>query len=308
MRWPVGTTEEIKKSRGELPGSWYNANPFLNWYELRGGVFNYHDGVDLNNNKPYWNSDFHSPIFAPANGVVTFAGPGGGTWGHLVNIKHTSGVTSSFGHIENILVKVGDVVQEGQHICNVGNGDGWYAGGGEHLHFRICTTDMLQKLPRQWSGTNKKMIQENYVDPVKYLRNNYMDPVKNFDTREALQTALRGLPADSEALIVTPLYIPPQEPLMTAQVWRMRVGDLLDVTNPVPDPAETPITAYINTASLNVRKSKSEFSDIIGQLQRSTAVKVIVVPFVSGDKYEWMKITEGPFKDGYLAKQYLSFQ
>ena len=60
-------------------GTWVNVNPYLSWYEIAPGVMNYHTGADLNNNKPVWNADYHSPVFAVCDGEVIFSGAGDGT-------------------------------------------------------------------------------------------------------------------------------------------------------------------------------------------------------------------------------------
>src|ERR1043166_3198315 len=86
--WPVGLPEERVASNGQIPGHWVNSNPFANWYQIAPGVWNYHDGVDLNLNTPDWNADWHKPVYAMAAGAVTFSGIGGGSWGNIIVIEH----------------------------------------------------------------------------------------------------------------------------------------------------------------------------------------------------------------------------
>lgn len=172
--WPIGTPEERKAAPNRLPGYWTCSNFYLNWYliNIKLGIWNWHTGADLNNNHPKWNSDYHSPIYAVADGVVVFAGRGGGTWGHIIVTQHTvSNITfyNRVGHVENVLVKTGDWIKEGQQICNVGNGDGVYAGGGEHLHWDISLTKVLQTRPNDWPGIDKKRVLTDYVDPIKFI-------------------------------------------------------------------------------------------------------------------------------------------
>lgn len=73
-------------------------------------------------------------VKAPAGGVVTLAHPGMFYSGKTVIIDHGYGLSSSFLHLSKILVKVGDIVTQGQPIAKVG------ATGrvtGPHLDWRI---------------------------------------------------------------------------------------------------------------------------------------------------------------------------
>lgn len=171
--WPVGTVEERAAANGKIPGYWINSNPFANWYQIAPGVWNYHDGVDLNLNMPTWNADWHKPIYAMADGIVTFAGIGGGSWGNIIVIEHTDDSGNHFysrcGHVEKMIVTAGDVLTIGQQIAQVGDANGYYRGVGAHLHFNICVTDMLKKRPNHWSGPDKNTLLANYVDPVKFI-------------------------------------------------------------------------------------------------------------------------------------------
>lgn len=80
-----------------------------------------------------------TPIYAIEDGEVLKAGPAAG-YGNLVTIKHTINnktAQSIYGHLESVVVKVGDKVVEGQQIGTMGhegNADG------NHLHFAINTT------------------------------------------------------------------------------------------------------------------------------------------------------------------------
>ncbi|MBX3313458.1 MAG: M23 family metallopeptidase [Actinobacteria bacterium] len=72
-----------------------------------------------------------TPIHAPADGVVVFAGERGG-YGNCVVIDHGSSLGTLYGHQSRINVQVGDVVQRGDIIGWVGSTG---LSTGPHLHF-----------------------------------------------------------------------------------------------------------------------------------------------------------------------------
>jgi murein DD-endopeptidase MepM/ murein hydrolase activator NlpD len=86
----------------------------------------YHTGVD-------YCGQIGDPIYASATGVVVFAGPLT-VRGNATMIDHGWGVYSAYMHQSEILVKVGDHVEQGQLIGRVGNTG---RVEGPHLHFEI---------------------------------------------------------------------------------------------------------------------------------------------------------------------------
>lgn len=84
-------------------------------------------------------------IFAPAPGKVVFAGPLT-VRGNATIIDHGWGIYSGFWHQSQILVKVGDVVQQGQVIGLVG-GTGRVTGA--HLHWEVWVNG-VQVNPLDW--------------------------------------------------------------------------------------------------------------------------------------------------------------
>ncbi|MCS7230515.1 MAG: M23 family metallopeptidase [Elusimicrobiota bacterium] len=90
------------------------------------GILKYHEGIDLKQR-------YGAPVRAACDGKVIFAGWAEG-YGKLVILKHHKGYTTYYGHLSKIRVKVGQWVNKGQIIGNVGN-TGWTTG--PHLHFEI---------------------------------------------------------------------------------------------------------------------------------------------------------------------------
>lgn len=101
-----------------------------------------HNGVDLAAPKG-------TPILAAADGVVIFAGYSNG-FGNTVMIKHSSEITTLYGHIREggIKVSVGQEVKRGQKIAEVGSTG---RSTGNHCHFTVYKNDVA-------------------VDPMPYLR------------------------------------------------------------------------------------------------------------------------------------------
>lgn len=118
----------------------FRTDPFTRQYQR-------HTGIDLPAN-------FGSPILAVSNGTVTFRGflP---SYGNLVEIDHGNGYTSRYGHANEILVNVGDIVKPAQMIATVGTTG---RTTGPHLHFEVS-------------------FNRQYVDPRPFLGGEKLDSV-----------------------------------------------------------------------------------------------------------------------------------
>jgi len=133
----------------------------------------YHPGVDLNLGT--WDQDRGKPVYATASGVVIFQGDLK-VWGNVTVIRHDPLRTadgavyySRYGHMQNVIVKVGDRVQRGQKIGEVGKGFGNFAA---HLHFDIVRTEALVRFAGDWPGMDLARLERDYVDPLEFIRNN----------------------------------------------------------------------------------------------------------------------------------------
>ena len=85
-----------------------------------------HEGIDVS-------APMGAPIEAPANGTVIDTGWEAG-YGNMVVIDHGYGIVTKFAHISRILVKVGDKVNRGELIAQVGNTG---LSTGPHLHYEV---------------------------------------------------------------------------------------------------------------------------------------------------------------------------
>ncbi len=98
----------------------------------------FHAGIDLA-------AAVGTPIYAPANGVVAFAGRyplrrsvGWWRYGNLVALRNGERFITLFGHCDEIKVRSGQKVRQGDVIATVGN-TGWSTN--PHLHYEVRRLD-----------------------------------------------------------------------------------------------------------------------------------------------------------------------
>ncbi len=166
---PVGTAEARLGSE-VWPGDWFDATGFAVYYETVGAA--YHTGADLNLNTPQWDTDRNAPVYASADGTVTYSAIGGGTWGHVIVIRHEPLADGTipytrYAHIHTPMVKEGDSVERGQQIATIGNAYGKLVS--YHLHFDISTSGILETNPRHWPGPDRDAVLKHYLDPRKFI-------------------------------------------------------------------------------------------------------------------------------------------
>ena len=74
-----------------------------------------------------------TPIYATADGVVTYAGWSSG-YGRLVKIQHEFGIETRYAHQSRIRVEVGQRVSRGDRIGDMGNSG---ISTGSHVHYEV---------------------------------------------------------------------------------------------------------------------------------------------------------------------------
>ena len=84
------------------------------------------------------------PVRATANGKVVSSGWAGG-YGRMVEIDHGNGLSTRYGHMSEIGVKVGDIIKIGQVIGAVGSTG---RSTGPHLHFEVRLNGVPQNPAR----------------------------------------------------------------------------------------------------------------------------------------------------------------
>lgn len=126
--------------RKPVAGSMDFSSPFGRRQDpfLRGPAI--HSGIDLR-------GDTGDSVRATANGQVVTASWQGG-YGNMIEIDHGNGLSTRFGHLSKIDVKVGQRVTIGQHIGRIGSTG---RSTGPHLHYET-------------------RIDDKAVDPQKFLR------------------------------------------------------------------------------------------------------------------------------------------
>jgi len=100
-------------------GFGFRTNPFT-------GLTQMHEGLDISNR-------VGTPIIAPANGIVSDVGNDIAV-GKVVVIFHGFGMTSRYGHLHKVFVKVGQRVKRGDKIAEVGMTG---KTTGPHLHYEV---------------------------------------------------------------------------------------------------------------------------------------------------------------------------
>lgn len=117
--------EEVQPSGRPIRSGWISsyfgmrADPFTGRQE-------YHKGMDFA-------GKMGSPVVATAAGVVTWAGKRYG-YGLMVEVNHGNGYATRYAHNREILVKIGDVVEKGQQLSEMGSSG---RSTGPHVHYEV---------------------------------------------------------------------------------------------------------------------------------------------------------------------------
>ena len=104
---------------------WPTKGIFTSGYGWRWGRM--HKGIDVANN-------VGTPIMAARSGEVVVAGWDNGGYGYLVELRHADGSRSRYAHNSRIMVRVGQLVDQGTVISQMGSTG---RSTGPHLHFEI---------------------------------------------------------------------------------------------------------------------------------------------------------------------------
>ncbi len=123
----------IRATEGRL------TSPFGKYREYNTGVRRHHLGTDIAN-------DTGTPIYASNHGIVTLA-ERLHIYGNAIVISHGQGVSTSYNHLNEICVQIGDRVEKGKLIGLMG------ATGqvtGPHLHWGMVINGVAVA-PEEWT-------------------------------------------------------------------------------------------------------------------------------------------------------------
>ena len=128
----LSATPSRRPSRGYVTSAFgMRIDPFT-------GLAQLHSGIDFS-------ARLGAPANATADGVVIFAGKQS-AYGNLLEINHGHGLTSRYGHLAKISVKLGEKVKRGQTVAEIGNTG---RSTGPHLHYEIRLNGIPQD-PRRF--------------------------------------------------------------------------------------------------------------------------------------------------------------
>ncbi len=92
------------------------------------GKREFHTGLDISG------TGYRSPIYAADNGTVITAGWSNGGWGNYVVINHNNGYYTMYAHMDELIVKPGQIVTRGTQVGYMGH-TGWATG--THVHYEV---------------------------------------------------------------------------------------------------------------------------------------------------------------------------
>jgi len=121
---------ELEGLIASIPSQWPTKGWLSSGYGRRRspwtGKTEFHSGLDIANRKG-------TPVHAPGDAVVKFAGNGNGNGKHIV-LDHGQGITTLFGHLSKIHVVKGQKVRKDQRIANIGSTG---KSTNPHLHYEM---------------------------------------------------------------------------------------------------------------------------------------------------------------------------
>ncbi len=120
QRSVLNSTPSIWPTRGFVSSTFgYRVSPFTS-------VKRMHEGLDVA-------APRGTEVFAPADGVVTYAGVKG-AYGNIIVVDHGYGLVTRYGHLSQILTQPGAHIRRGERIAKVGNTG---RSTGDHLHYEV---------------------------------------------------------------------------------------------------------------------------------------------------------------------------
>ncbi|MBT8434018.1 MAG: M23 family metallopeptidase [Gammaproteobacteria bacterium] len=117
--------KEVQPSGRPIVKGWISSYYGMRTHPLSGRR-EMHKGIDFA-------GKLGGPVIAVAKGVVTYAGKRYG-YGQVIDIAHGNGYTTRYAHNSRLLVSVGDTVDKGFQIAEIGSSG---RSTGPHVHFEV---------------------------------------------------------------------------------------------------------------------------------------------------------------------------
>ncbi len=117
--------KEVQPSGRPIKKGWLSSYFGMRTHPLSGRK-EMHKGIDFA-------SKMGGDVIAVAKGVVTYAGKRYG-YGQVIDIAHGNGYTTRYAHNSRLLVSVGDTVEKGFRIAEIGSSG---RSTGPHVHFEV---------------------------------------------------------------------------------------------------------------------------------------------------------------------------
>jgi len=131
--------KEVQPSGRPLLKGWLSSYYGMRTHPITGRN-EMHKGIDFAGN-------MGGEVIAVAKGVVTFSGRRYG-YGNVIDIAHGNGYTTRYAHNSRLMVSVGDTVEKGFQIAEIGSTG---RSTGPHVHFEVLKNG-------------------RHIDPVKFIR------------------------------------------------------------------------------------------------------------------------------------------
>ena len=205
------------------------------YHKARGMKPNGHLGDDWDGDGG-GNTDLGDPVYAAGAGVVVLADNMHMGWGNVVMIRHCfrepqeggaiRTVDSLYGHVDTMLVQVGQTVARGQQIATIGTAFGLYEA---HLHFEIRKNINIGMYRSQFARDYT-----NYYDPTEFVKNH------------------RQLPTGSDATVAVHTFVPTPKTGLLAADGAYELG-----INRAPAQVAEMESSHLKTSALSVKAHKS---------------------------------------------------
>ena len=206
------------------------------YHKARGMKPNGHLGDDWDGDRG-GNTDLGDPVYAAGAGIVVLADNMHMGWGNVVMVRHCFRepqeggairvVDSLYGHVDTMLVHVGQVVARGQQIATIGTAFGLYEA---HLHFEVRKNINIGMYRSQFARDYT-----NYYDPTEFVLSH------------------RQLPTGRDGLVAVQTFVPTPKTGLQASDAAYELG-----INRAPTQVAEMESSRLKTSALTLKPHQSK--------------------------------------------------